>query len=139
MSQKQDRFANINNEYKQILNEEKKESPENMLDLKAEHEKFIKNEPIIGNDIKEEKPIEMKKKKGNKHEVYHGLALKTAGGLCKDDLMENKRGAIISKKKSEQGKKLAENLHNPIKSQPEKPKILDIEEPKKKRKSNKNK
>ena len=36
---------------------------------------------------------------GSKIQVYRGHALETAGGLKKSDLMRNKRGKIVSKKK----------------------------------------
>ena len=41
---------------------------------------------------------------GSKVQVWNGKADKTIGGLKKDDLMKNKRGKIVSKKKHEQGK-----------------------------------
>ncbi len=50
------------------------------------------------------------KKKGSKQEVYEGKALCTAGGLKKEDLILNKRGSIVSKKRSEQGKKQFKNI-----------------------------
>lgn len=52
------------------------------------------------------------KKKGSKQEVFEGKAYCTAGGLKKDDLILNKRGQIVSKKRSEQGKKQFKNLEN---------------------------
>ena len=36
---------------------------------------------------------------GSKSMVWHGNAEKTSGGLRKEDLMKNKRGRIVSKKK----------------------------------------
>ena len=36
---------------------------------------------------------------GSKSQVYHGNADHTSGGLKRDDLMQNKRGRIVSKKK----------------------------------------
>lgn len=59
------------------------------------------------------------KKIGTKHEVYLGQACKTSGGLCKDDLMESKRGHIVSKKRHEQGKKAFKNIQNYCQSKPE--------------------
>lgn len=50
------------------------------------------------------------KKKGTKQEVFDGKALCTSGGLKKDDLILNHRGNIVSKKRSEQGKKQYGNL-----------------------------
>lgn len=50
------------------------------------------------------------KKKGSKEEVYEGKALCTSGGLKKDDLCLNKSGKVVSKKRSEQGKKAIQNL-----------------------------
>lgn len=43
---------------------------------------------------------------GSKLQVWNGIAEKTSGGLTKHDLMKNKRGKIVSKKKSEAGKKM---------------------------------
>jgi len=36
---------------------------------------------------------------GSKRQVWNGTAKQTAGGLTKSDLMKNKRGKIVSKKK----------------------------------------
>ena len=35
---------------------------------------------------------------GSRAEVYHGTALKTSGGLLKENLVKNKHGYIVSKK-----------------------------------------
>lgn len=43
---------------------------------------------------------------GTKKEVYNGIALKTKGGLKKQDLMVNKRGKVVSKKQHAHGKKM---------------------------------
>ena len=40
---------------------------------------------------------------GSKAEVMHGTALKTSGGLRLEDLMRNKNGRIVSKKKHRLG------------------------------------
>ena len=37
--------------------------------------------------------------KGSRAQVHHGTAYKTSGGLTKSDLMMNKHGRIVSKKK----------------------------------------
>lgn len=37
---------------------------------------------------------------GSRAQVMHGGAMKTTGGLTKDDLTYNKAGRIVSKKKS---------------------------------------
>lgn len=37
---------------------------------------------------------------GSKVQVWHGTAERTSGGLTKSDLMKNKRGKIVSRKKS---------------------------------------
>lgn len=52
------------------------------------------------------------KKKGTKQEVFNGIAERTGGGLTKQDLMENKKGQIISKKRHEHGKKALKNIQN---------------------------
>ena len=36
---------------------------------------------------------------GSKRQVWHGTALQTAGGLTKKDLVKNKRGKIVSRRK----------------------------------------
>jgi len=42
---------------------------------------------------------------GSRAEVWHGNAKKTTGGLSKNDLMKNKHGEIVSKKKHHTAKK----------------------------------
>ena len=42
---------------------------------------------------------------GSRAEVFHGNAHHTSGGLTKNDLMKNKHGEIVSKKKHFQAKK----------------------------------
>lgn len=42
----------------------------------------------------------------DKRQVWEGKKTKTRGGLTRDDLMKNKQGKIVSKKKHAQGKKL---------------------------------
>ena len=46
-----------------------------------------------------------KKTFGSRAEVFHGNAKKTTGGLMKKDLMKNKHGEIVSKKKHNTAKK----------------------------------
>ena len=43
--------------------------------------------------------------RGSRAQVWHGTALKTEGGLKKEDLVKNSRGEIVSKKKHNQSKK----------------------------------
>lgn len=47
---------------------------------------------------------------GSKAQVWHGTAKKTSGGLTKKDLMKNKHGRIISKRKHSIGKKSIKHL-----------------------------
>ena len=42
---------------------------------------------------------------GSRAEVWHGNAKKTTGGLTKSDLIKNKHGEIVSKKKHFSAKK----------------------------------
>jgi hypothetical protein len=42
---------------------------------------------------------------GSRAQVWHGTAFKTSGGLTRDDLMKNKHGRIVSKKKHTTAKK----------------------------------
>ena len=42
---------------------------------------------------------------GTRAQVWHGTAYKTTGGLCKPDLMQNKHGRIVSKRKHTTAKK----------------------------------
>ena len=42
---------------------------------------------------------------GSRAEVFHGNAKKTTGGLTKSDLLQNKHGEIVSRKKSIAAKK----------------------------------
>lgn len=41
---------------------------------------------------------------GTKAQVFHGTAMRTAGRLKQGDLMKNKHGRIVSKRKHEAGK-----------------------------------
>ena len=47
---------------------------------------------------------------GSHAEVWHGTARHTSGGLKKKDLMKNKHGRIISRRKHALGKKALKNL-----------------------------
>lgn len=47
---------------------------------------------------------------GSHAAVWHGSAKHTSGGLTKSDLMKNKKGRIVSKKKHAQGKKAIKRL-----------------------------
>lgn len=48
---------------------------------------------------------EFKKTIGTRAEVYHGTARRTSGGLTKNELMINKHGRIVSRKKHNTAKK----------------------------------
>jgi hypothetical protein len=47
---------------------------------------------------------------GTRAQVWHGNAKKTSGGLTKKDLMKNKHGRIVSRKKHASGKKTIKHL-----------------------------
>lgn len=47
---------------------------------------------------------------GSKAQVYHGTAKHTSGGLEKKDLVKNKHGRIVSRKKMAAGKKALKYL-----------------------------
>ena len=47
---------------------------------------------------------------GSKAQVFHGTAKHTSGGLTKKDLMKNKHGRIVSKRKHSLGKKAVQRL-----------------------------
>jgi hypothetical protein len=47
---------------------------------------------------------------GSRAHVWHGTATHTSGGLVKDDLMKNKRGRIVSKKKHALGSSAIKHL-----------------------------
>lgn len=47
---------------------------------------------------------------GSKAQVWHGTAKKTSGGLSKSDLMKNKHGRIVSRRKHSLGKKSIKHL-----------------------------
>ena len=47
---------------------------------------------------------------GSKAQVWHGTAKHTSGGLTKGNLMKNKHGRIVSKRKHTLGKKSIKNL-----------------------------
>merc|ERR1719411_2392297 len=50
---------------------------------------------------KAKKPV-----KGSKNQVFRGTREKTVGGLKKSDLVRNKWGKVVSKKKNSYGKKI---------------------------------
>ena len=62
--------------------------------------------PIARPDPTKKKTTQMARSKvvGSRAEVWHGTAEKTSGGLKKADLMKNKYGRIVSRKRHEQGK-----------------------------------
>ena len=47
---------------------------------------------------------------GSKAQVFHGTALRTAGGLKKEDLMRTDKGRIVSKKQHASGLKAINRL-----------------------------
>jgi hypothetical protein len=47
---------------------------------------------------------------GTRAQVWHGTAKRTSGGLVKTNLMKNKHGRIVSKRKHASGKKTIKNL-----------------------------
>ena len=47
---------------------------------------------------------------GTRAQVWHGTAKKTPGGLTKSNLMKNKHGRIVSKRKHASGKKTIKHL-----------------------------
>jgi hypothetical protein len=48
---------------------------------------------------------------GTRAQVWHGTAKHTAGGLTKSDLVQNKHGRIVSRRKMLAGKKALKFLH----------------------------
>lgn len=50
------------------------------------------------------------KRLGSRAEVWHESARQTTGGLRKSDLMKNKRGRIVSKKRHANGMKRLKNI-----------------------------
>lgn len=47
---------------------------------------------------------------GSKAQVFHGTAMHTSGGLEKSDLVKNKHGRIVSRKKQAAGRKALKYL-----------------------------
>ena len=47
---------------------------------------------------------------GSKAQVYHGTAKHTSGGLTKADLVKNKHGRIVSRRKQAAGRKALKYL-----------------------------
>lgn len=47
---------------------------------------------------------------GSKAEVYHGTCRHTVGGLTRKDLVKNRHGRIVSRRKQQQGKKAIKHL-----------------------------
>ena len=52
---------------------------------------------------------------GSKAQVWHGNAHHTSGGLQQVDLMQNKRGRIVSEKQHEAGVRAYENMKPHVK------------------------
>lgn len=52
----------------------------------------------------------MIKTKGTKDEVYKGIALKTSGGLKKEDLLLNARNKVVSAKQHNRGISIYDNM-----------------------------
>jgi hypothetical protein len=50
------------------------------------------------------------KTNGSRAEVWHGTAKKTLGGLTKSDLLKNKHGRIVSRRKHASGKRSIKHL-----------------------------
>ena len=48
---------------------------------------------------------------GTKAQVFHGTAKHTSGGLTRKDLLQTKKGRIVSRKKHAAGKKALKRLH----------------------------
>ena len=61
----------------------------------------------LENNLNNQEDKQILKTIGSKEEVYNGLAKKTSGGLKQEDLIINNKGKIVSKKRSEHGKKMA--------------------------------
>ena len=49
---------------------------------------------------------------GSRAQVWHGNAKKTCGGLTKNQLMKNKHGRIVSRRKHKMGKKSIKHLRS---------------------------
>lgn len=47
---------------------------------------------------------------GSRAQVWHGTATHTSGGLTKDDLMKNKHGRIVSKRRHAAGQTAIKHL-----------------------------
>lgn len=54
---------------------------------------------------------------GSAQEVYLGLAMKTTGGLTQSDLAVNKRGVIVSRRRSERAKARFHEVRDKFKDQ----------------------
>jgi hypothetical protein len=81
----------------------------------------------------------MTKKFGTRSEVVDGLATFTRGGLSAGDLMVNKSGKIVSKKKSELAKKNYSQYGFKKRAPPPAVVVAQEEAPKKKRRRRKKK
>jgi hypothetical protein len=83
---------------------ENKNASDNDVVVKSDN---IKNENIPLQDRPIIQEVEDKiKPVGSKEEVFYGKALRTAGKLTQQDLIRNKSGKIVSKKKSENATRL---------------------------------
>eukprot|EP00929_Paragymnodinium_shiwhaense_P068249 TRINITY_DN342_c0_g4_i1.p1 TRINITY_DN342_c0_g4~~TRINITY_DN342_c0_g4_i1.p1 ORF type:complete len:155 (-),score=52.76 TRINITY_DN342_c0_g4_i1:306-701(-) len=61
-----------------------------------------------------------------KAQVLKGKKLKTTGGLTQDSLMKNKRGKVVSKKKSAHGKRAFKRIESWVESVVEARKALHV-------------
>jgi hypothetical protein len=48
---------------------------------------------------------------GSRRKVWNGTAKKTPGGLTKADLMQNKYGRIVSRKRAARGRRMVTHRH----------------------------
>lgn len=49
---------------------------------------------------------------GSRRKVWNGTAKKTPGGLTKADLMQNKYGRIVSRKRAARGRRMVTHRHH---------------------------
>jgi hypothetical protein len=102
----------MSEDIKKMINDfKRKREPKSNKEMglkKYEESPRVKEDRKERKEYKEKKENKDTKKKvkrmGSRAEVWHGNAYMTTGGLKKEDLMKNKRGVLVSKRKSKMAK-----------------------------------
>lgn len=97
------RILELEKELEELVTSARKQEPEESLS--RSFDEYGKTDKSVDDQIQDILNKKSIRSVGTREQVWEGLAKKTAGGLTKDDLIMNSRGKIVSKKRSEMGKK----------------------------------